>query len=69
MITQCMFADCLRHGIMHCDSLLYISTITVIVQVNVLGVCVFTREFMTQLKERGVDEGHIININRYCRII
>ena len=26
----------------------------------------FTREFMTQLKERGVvDEGHIININRY----
>ena len=25
----------------------------------------FTREFMTQLKERGVDQGHIININRY----
>ena len=38
-------------------------------QVNVLGVCVFTREFMTQLKERGEDEGHIININGYCRII
>ena len=30
-----------------------------------LSVCVCTREFMAQLKERGVDEGHIININRY----
>ena len=36
----------------------------IFLQVNVLGVCVFTREFMTQLKERGVNEGHIININR-----
>ena len=34
-------------------------------QVNVLGLCVCNREFMTQLKERGVDEGHIFNINRY----
>ena len=33
-------------------------------QVNVLGLCVCNREFMTQLKERGVDEGHIFLINR-----
>lgn len=28
-----------------------------------LGLCICTREFMTQLKERNVDCGHIININ------
>lgn len=33
------------------------------VQVNVLGLCVSTREFVAQLKERNVDSGHIININ------
>ena len=30
-----------------------------------LAVCVLTREFMAQLKERKVDEGHIVIINRY----
>ena len=31
-------------------------------QVNVLGLCVCTREFMTQLKSRGVDRGHVIHL-------
>ncbi len=34
-------------------------------QVNVLGLCICNREFMTQLKERGVNEGHLFLINRY----
>ena len=32
-----------------------------------LGLCVCTREFMTQLKEKGKDEGHIFLINRYAK--
>ncbi|XP_011405955.2 PREDICTED: dehydrogenase/reductase SDR family member 11-like isoform X7 [Amphimedon queenslandica] len=31
--------------------------------VNVLGPCIITREFMNQVKERGVDDAHIIFIN------
>ena len=34
-------------------------------QVNVLGVCMVTREFIKQLRERNVDDGHVILINRY----
>ena len=34
-------------------------------QVNILGVCVCTREFVKQLKERKVDDGHIFLLNRY----
>ena len=33
-------------------------------EVNVLGLSICNREFMIQLKERGVDEGHIFLINR-----
>ena len=33
-------------------------------QTNVLGVCVVNREYMKQMKERGVDDGHMIIINR-----
>ena len=29
-----------------------------------LGPCIITREFMNQVKERGVDDAHIIFINR-----
>ncbi|ORU93743.1 MAG: hypothetical protein A6F71_09015 [Cycloclasticus sp. symbiont of Poecilosclerida sp. M] len=34
-------------------------------QVNVLGLCICTREFMTQLKERSANSGHIFLLNRY----
>ena len=30
-----------------------------------LGPCIITREFMNQVKERGVDDAHIIFINAY----
>ena len=30
-----------------------------------LAPCIVTREFMNQVKERGVDDAHIIFINRY----
>ena len=33
-------------------------------EVNVLGLSICNREFMTQLKERGVDGGHIFLTNR-----
>ncbi|XP_065892158.1 dehydrogenase/reductase SDR family member 11-like [Dysidea avara] len=32
-------------------------------EINVLGACVMTREFVTRLKERHCDTGHIIMIN------
>lgn len=32
-------------------------------ETNVLAVSVITREFMSQIKERGVDDGHIIILN------
>jgi NADP-dependent 3-hydroxy acid dehydrogenase YdfG len=32
-------------------------------EVNILAPCVLTREFMKQMKERDVDDGHIIFIN------
>ena len=35
-------------------------------QINVLGVCIVNREYMKQMKERGVDNGHIIILNRFA---
>ena len=29
-----------------------------------LGPCIITREFMNQVKERGIDDAHVIFINR-----
>nr|CAD7401747.1 unnamed protein product [Timema cristinae] len=34
-----------------------------IMDVNVLGLCICTREAVKSMRERGVDDGHIININ------
>ena len=33
-------------------------------QVNVFGLCVCNREFVKQARERGMDDGHIILLNR-----
>ncbi|XP_065892555.1 dehydrogenase/reductase SDR family member 11-like isoform X3 [Dysidea avara] len=32
-------------------------------EVNILGLCVMTREFIKQLRERNVDDGHVIHLN------
>ncbi|XP_065903859.1 dehydrogenase/reductase SDR family member 11-like [Dysidea avara] len=32
-------------------------------EVNVLGLCIMTREFIKQLRERNVDDGHVFFIN------
>ncbi|XP_065913784.1 dehydrogenase/reductase SDR family member 11-like [Dysidea avara] len=34
-----------------------------ILEVNVLGLCVMTREFIKQLRERNVDDGHVFHLN------
>jgi NAD(P)-dependent dehydrogenase (short-subunit alcohol dehydrogenase family) len=34
---------------------------------NVLGLSVCTKEALQSMKERGVDDGHIIHINRFVR--
>ena len=33
-------------------------------QVNVIGLCVCNREFMKQARDREMDDGHIILLNR-----
>ena len=42
-----------------------ITALPAIIQINVLGLCVMTREFIKQLRDRGVDDGHVILLNRY----
>ncbi len=37
-------------------------------QINVLAVCVINREYMKQMKERGVDDGQMILINRSVKL-
>ncbi|XP_065892560.1 dehydrogenase/reductase SDR family member 11-like isoform X2 [Dysidea avara] len=32
-------------------------------EVNVLGLCMMTREFIKQLRERNVDDGHVVHVN------
>lgn len=38
-------------------------------QVNVMALSICTREVYQSMKERNVDDGHIININRYAFIL
>jgi NAD(P)-dependent dehydrogenase (short-subunit alcohol dehydrogenase family) len=38
-----------------------------IFDLNVLGLSVCTKEALQSMKERGVDDGHIIHINRFVR--
>jgi short-subunit dehydrogenase len=38
-----------------------------ILDLNVLGLSVCTKEALQSMKERGVDDGHIIHINRLVR--
>lgn len=33
--------------------------------VNVMGLTLFTREIIKDMRQRGVDDGHIFHINRY----
>ena len=33
-------------------------------QVNVMAMCLCTRESVKLMRENGVDDGHIINVNR-----
>ena len=33
-------------------------------KVNVLAVCICTREAVKQMRDKGVDDGHIINLSR-----
>jgi NAD(P)-dependent dehydrogenase (short-subunit alcohol dehydrogenase family) len=40
-----------------------------IFDLNVLGLSVCTKEALQSMKERGVDDGHIIHINRFVRKI
>ena len=51
-----------------CSADMYYSAISNIVlygeQVNVIGLCVCNREFLRQAEMRGMDDGHIILLNR-----
>jgi NAD(P)-dependent dehydrogenase (short-subunit alcohol dehydrogenase family) len=38
-----------------------------ILNLNVLGLSVCTKEALQSMKERGVDDGHIVHINRFVR--
>jgi NAD(P)-dependent dehydrogenase (short-subunit alcohol dehydrogenase family) len=38
-----------------------------IFDLNVLGLSVCTKEALQSMKERGVDDGHIVHINRFVR--
>lgn len=40
-----------------------------ILELNVLGLSMCTKEAIQSMKERGVDDGHIIHINRYVTAI
>lgn len=40
-----------------------------LLQVNVIGLSVCAREAYQSMKERNVDDGHIININRYGMVL
>lgn len=40
-----------------------------VLEVNVLALCAFTREVIKDMRDRKVDDGHVVHINRCCTII
>jgi NAD(P)-dependent dehydrogenase (short-subunit alcohol dehydrogenase family) len=38
-------------------------------EVNVLGYSLCAKEALQSMREKGVDDGHIININRWVNIL
>jgi NAD(P)-dependent dehydrogenase (short-subunit alcohol dehydrogenase family) len=36
-----------------------------VLEVNVLALCAFTREVIKDMRDRKVDDGHVVHINRY----
>jgi short-subunit dehydrogenase len=37
-------------------------------EVNVIGLCMFTREVIKDMRDRGVDDGHIFHISRLGKL-
>lgn len=35
-----------------------------IMETNYLAGCIFTKEVINAMKSKGIDDGHIVNINR-----
>lgn len=46
-------------------SVFVLTCLLFVLQVNVLALCICSREAYQSMKERNIDDGHIININRY----
>ena len=60
------FYLCFVFQITSCITLFYNSSLP---QANVLALCMVTREFIKQLRERNVDDGNAFFMNRYAENI
>jgi len=46
------------------DTEITLSEMKKVLDLNVLGLSIFTREVVQDMRSRGVDDGHIFHINR-----
>jgi len=67
-VAQCTFESVKNIRILLTVHCCFLQKRVYAIQVNVLALCICTKEAIRLMRELGIDDGHIIHINRWDRV-